>query len=185
MQEIFANFVSGIILLFERPIRVGDTVTINDVSGTVAKIRIRAIILIDPDRKEVIVPNKSFVTGQVINWALSNTVTRLVISIGVAYGSDLELVKRLLLQAANEQPSVLKDPEPRALFLNFGASTLEHELRVYVGQLSERISTIDALNRRINELFAEHNIDIAFNQLDVFIKNKDTGVMMPLVDVKS
>ena len=185
MQEIFANFVSGIILLFERPIRVGDTVTINDVSGTVAKIRIRAITLIDPDRKEVIVPNKSFVTGQVINWALSNTVTRLVISIGVAYGSDLELVKRLLLQAANEQPSVLKDPEPRALFLNFGASTLEHELRVYVGQLSERISTIDALNRRINELFAEHNIDIAFNQLDVFIKNKDTGVMMPLVDVKS
>ena len=185
MQEIFANFVSGIILLFERPIRVGDTVTINDVSGTVAKIRIRAITLIDPDRKEVIVPNKSFVTGQVINWALSNTVTRLVISIGVAYGSDLELVKRLLLQAANEQPSVLKDPEPRALFLNFGASTLEHELRVYVGQLSERINTIDALNRRINELFAEHNIEIAFNQLDVFIKNKDTGVMMPLVDVKS
>jgi uncharacterized mscS family protein HI_0195.1 len=185
MQEIFANFVSGIILLFERPIRVGDTVTINDVSGTVAKIRIRAITLIDPDRKEVIVPNKSFVTGQVINWALSNTVTRLVISIGVAYGSDLELVKRLLLQAANEQPSVLKDPEPRALFLSFGASTLDHELRVYVGQLSERINTIDALNRRINELFAEHNIDIAFNQLDVFIKNKDTGVMMPLVDVKS
>ena len=130
-------------------------------------------------------PNKSFVTGQVINWALSNTVTRLVISIGVAYGSDLELVKRLLLQAANEQPSVLKDPEPRALFLSFGASTLDHELRVYVGQLSERINTIDALNRRINELFAEHNIDIAFNQLDVFIKNKDTGVMMPLVDVKS
>ena len=164
---------------------MGDTVTINDVSGTVAKIRIRAITLIDPDRKEVIVPNKSFVTGQVINWALSNTVTRLVISIGVAYGSDLELVKRLLLQAANEQPSVLKDPEPRALFLSFGASTLDHELRVYVGQLSERINTIDALNRRINELFAEHNIDIAFNQLDVFIKNKDTGVMMPLVDVKS
>ena len=71
------------------------------------------------------------------------------------------------------------------MFLSFGASTLDHELRVYVGQLSERINTIDALNRRINELFAEHNIDIAFNQLDVFIKNKDTGVMMPLVDVKS
>ena len=71
------------------------------------------------------------------------------------------------------------------MFLSFGASTLDHELRVYVRQLSERINTIDALNRRINELFAEHNIDIAFNQLDVFIKNKDTGVMMPLVDVKS
>ncbi|OOF37606.1 mechanosensitive channel MscK [Rodentibacter heidelbergensis] len=175
MQEIFANFVSGIILLFERPIRVGDTVTINGMSGTVAKIRIRAITIIDFDRKEVIVPNKSFVTGQVINWALSNAMTRLVLTVGVAYGSDLELVKKLLLQAANEQPAVLKEPEPRALFLSFGASTLDHELRVYVGQLSERTNTIDALNRRINELFAENNIDIAFNQLDVFIKNHDTG----------
>ena len=118
MQEIFANFVSGIILLFERPIRVGDTVTINDVTGTVAKIRIRAITMIDPDRKEVIVPNKSFVTGQVTNWALSNTVTRLVVSVGVAYGSDLELVKRLLLQAANEQPSVLKRSRTKSIILN-------------------------------------------------------------------
>ena len=183
MQEIFANFVSGIILLFERPIRVGDTVTINDVTGTVAKIRIRAITMIDPDRKEVIVPNKSFVTGQVTNWALSNTVTRLVVSVGVAYGSDLDLVKRLLLQAAHEQPSVLKDPEPRALFLTFGASTLDHELRVYVGQVSERNDTLDALNRRVNQLFAENNIDIAFNQLDIFIKNKDTGEEIPFIDV--
>ncbi|TDN40667.1 mechanosensitive channel MscK [Haemophilus haemolyticus] len=184
MQEIFANFVSGIILLFERPIRVGDTVTINGVSGTVAKIRIRAITLIDFDRKEVIVPNKSFVTGQVINWALSNTMTRLVINVGVAYGSNLELVKKLLLQAANEQTTVLKDPEPRAYFLSFGASTLDHELRVYVAQLAERTNTIDALNRRINELFAENNIDIAFNQLDVFIKNNDTGEEMPFIEVK-
>ena len=185
MQEIFANFVSGIILLFERPIRVGDTVTINDVTGTVAKIRIRAITIIDPDRKEVIVPNKSFVTGQVTNWALSNTITRLVISVGVAYGSDLDLVKRLLLQAAAEQANVMKEPEPSALFVSFGASTLDHELRVYVSQLSERNNTIDALNRRINELFAENNIEIAFNQLDVFIKNQDTGAIMPLVEVKS
>ncbi|OOF67595.1 mechanosensitive channel MscK [Rodentibacter caecimuris] len=185
MQEIFANFVSGIILLFERPIRVGDTVTINGVSGTVAKIRIRAITLIDFDRKEVIVPNKSFVTGQVINWALSNTVTRVVITVGVAYGSNLELVRQLLLQAAQEQPTVLKEPEPRAFFLSFGASTLDHELRVYVGQVADRTSTTDALNRRINELFAENNIDIAFNQLDVFIKNQDTGAEMPLISVNN
>ena len=185
MQEIFANFVSGIILLFERPIRVGDTITINGVTGTVAKIRIRAITIIDPDRKEVIVPNKSFVTGQVTNWALSNTITRVVISIGVAYGSDLELVRRLLLQAAAEQTNIMKDPEPRALFLSFGASTLDHELRVYVSQVSERTNTIDALNRRVNELFAENNIEIAFNQLDIFIKNQDTGAIMPLVEVKS
>lgn len=185
MQEIFANFVSGIILLFERPIRVGDIVTINGVSGTVAKIRIRAITIIDFDRKEVIVPNKSFVTGQVTNWALSNTMTRLVVSVGVAYGSNLELVRQLLLQAANEQSSVLKDPEPKAYFLTFGASTLDHELRVYVEQVADRTSTMDALNRRINELFAQHNIDIAFNQLDVFIKNNDTGEEIPFVDVNA
>lgn len=185
MQEIFANFVSGIILLFERPIRVGDTVTINGITGTVAKIRIRAITIIDPDRKEVIVPNKSFVTGQVTNWALSNTVTRLIVNIGVAYGSDLALVKRLLLQAANEQPGILKDPEPHALFLSFGASTLDHELRVYVGQLSERTNVTDALNRRINELFAENNIDIAFNQLDVFIKNNDSGEEIPFMNMNA
>ena len=184
MQEIFANFVSGIILLFERPIRVGDTVTINGVTGTVAKIRIRAITMIDPDRKEVIVPNKSFVTGQVTNWALSNTITRLVISVGVAYNSDLELVKRLLLQAANELPSVLKEPEPRALFLNFGASTLDHELRVYVGQISDRNDTLDLLNRRVNQLFKENNIDIAFNQLDIFIKNNDTGEEIPFINME-
>ena len=185
LQEIFANFVSGLILLFERPIRIGDTVTINGVTGTVAKIRIRAITIIDADRKEVIVPNKSFVTGQVTNWALSNTVTRVVITIGVAYGSNLELVRQLLLQAASEQDNVLKDPEPRALFLSFGASTLDHELRVYVAQVSERVSTIDSLNRRIDQLFAQNNIDIAFNQLDVFIKNQDNGAVMPLLEPKT
>ena len=79
----------------------------------------------------------------------------------------------------------MKDPEPRALFLSFGASTLDHELRVYVSQVSERTNTIDALNRRVNELFAENNIEIAFNQLDIFIKNQDTGAIMPLVEVKS
>ncbi len=175
MQEIFGNFVSGIIILFERPVRVGDMITIGDFNGTVSKIRIRATTLIDYDKKEVIVPNKAFITERVVNWALTTTVTRLVIRVGVAYGSDLELVKKLLLQAAEENSSVLKDPAPAAYFLAFGASTLDHELRVYVGQLSERMKTTDALNRRINELFAENNIEISFNQLDIFIKNQATN----------
>lgn len=185
LQEIFANFVSGLILLFERPIRVGDTVTINGITGTIAKIRIRATTIIDSNCKEVIIPNKSLVTGQVTNWALSNTVTRLVLTIGVAYGSDLELVRKLLLQAAAEEPNVLKDPAPRALFLSFGASTLDHELRVYVGKISARTATIDSLNRKIDLLFAQHNVEMAFNQLDVFIKNQDNGAVMPLVENKA
>lgn len=174
MQEIFANFVSGIIILFERPVRIGDQVTIGEFTGTISKIQIRATTLLDFDKKEVIVPNKAFVTERIVNWALTSSMTRLVIRVGVAYGSDLELTKRLLLQAAAENEKVLKDPAPAAYFLTFGASTLDHELRVYVGQISDRTRTIDALNRRINELFAEHNIEIAFNQLDVFIKNTAT-----------
>ena len=184
MQEIFANFVSGIIILFERPVRIGDTITIGEYSGTVSKIRIRATTLVDPDKKEVIVPNKAFVTERLVNWALSNSMTRLVISVGVAYGSDVELVKRLLLQAAAENERVLKDPAPMAYFLSFGASTLDHELRVYVGQLADRISTTDELNRRINQLFAEHNIEIAFNQLDIFIKNQSTDEEIKLSSEK-
>ncbi|WGE89914.1 mechanosensitive channel MscK [Actinobacillus arthritidis] len=175
MQEIFANFVSGIIILFERPVRIGDMITIGTFNGTVSKIRIRATTLIDNDKKEVIVPNKAFITERIVNWALTSSMTRLVVSVGVAYGSDLELVKRLLLQAAEENTSVLKDPAPVVYFLTFGASTLDHELRVHVGQILDRTRTIDELNRRINQLFTEHNIEIAFNQLDVFIKNQATN----------
>lgn len=171
LQEIFANFVSGLIILFERPIRIGDMITIGEFTGTVTKIRIRATTIVDPDGKEVIVPNKAFVTERLTNWALSNTMTRIVIQVGVAYGSNLELTRQLLLQAADECETALKDPAPRALFLTFGASTLDHELRVYVGQLSDRLVTTDFLNRRIDELFKQHNIEIAFNQLDVYIKN--------------
>lgn len=185
MQEIFANFVSGIIILFERPVRIGDTITIGNYSGTVSKIRIRATTLIDADKKEVIVPNKAFVTERLVNWALTNAVTRLVINVGVAYGSDLELVRKLLLQAAEENEKVLKDPAPVALFLSFGASTLDHELRVYVGQIADRTHTIDALNRRIDELFTQHNIEIAFNQLDIFIKNQTTDEEIKLGSEKS
>ncbi|MGF7452955.1 mechanosensitive channel MscK [Pasteurella bettyae] len=178
MQEIFANFVSGIIILFERPVRIGDQITIGEFTGTVSRIKIRATTLIDYDKKEIIVPNKAFVTERIVNWALTTSVTRVVISVGVAYGSDLELVRNLLLQAAEENDKVLKEPkalQPMAYFLTFGASTLDHELRVYVGDLIDRTRTLDALNRRIHELFAEHNIEIAFNQLDVFIKNQETN----------
>ncbi|MFU2058651.1 mechanosensitive channel MscK [Avibacterium volantium] len=181
LQEIFANFISGIIILFERPVRIGDVVTIGEFSGTVSKIRIRSTTLIDFDKKEVIVPNKAFVTERLINWALTDSMTRVVLSVGVAYGSDLELVKRLLLQAADECEYVLKDPEPVAYFLTFGASTLDHELRVYVGNLNERTRTIDYVNRRIDELFAAHNVEIAFNQLDVFIKNPTTSQEIKIV----
>ncbi|MFW0766040.1 mechanosensitive channel MscK [Trabulsiella odontotermitis] len=172
LQEIFGNFVSGLIILFERPVRIGDTVTIGTFSGTVSKIRIRATTITDFDRKEVIIPNKAFVTERLINWSLSDTITRVVIRLGVAYGSDLDKVKEVLLKAANEHPTVMQDPAPAVFFTTFGASTLDHELRLYVRELRDRSYTVDELNRAIDRLCRENGIDIAFNQLEVHLRNE-------------
>lgn len=170
LQEIFANFVSGLIILFERPIRIGDVVTIGDLSGTVNRIRIRATTITDFDRKEIIVPNKTFVTSHLINWSLSDTVTRVIIKVGVAYGSDLAKTRELLLQAARNNTRVLDDPEPLVLFLAYSESTLDHELRVHVRELVDRNMAIDEINRDIDRLFAENEIQIAFRQLDVNLR---------------
>ena len=171
LQEIFGNFVAGIIILFERPVRIGDTVTIGTFSGTVNKIRIRATTITDFDRKEVIIPNKAFVTERLINWSLSDTITRVVVRLGVAYGSDLDKVKEVLLKAAMDHPKVMHDPEPAVFFTTFGPSTLDHELRLYVRELRDRSYTVDELNRTIDRLCRENGINIAFNQLEVHLRN--------------
>ncbi len=171
MQEIFANFISGIMILFERPVRIGDTITIGNLSGTVSKIRIRATTITDFDRKDIIVPNKTFITGQLINWSLTDTITRVTLKLGVDYGSDLDLVKSLLLKAAQENPRVLKEPEPHVYFLSFGQSTLDHELRMHVRDLGDRNPVIDEVNRFINREFKAHNINISFQQMEVYLKN--------------
>ncbi|OTA21301.1 miniconductance mechanosensitive channel MscM [Xenorhabdus beddingii] len=171
LQEIFANFVSGLIILFERPVRIGDTVTIGTYSGSVSKIRIRATTITDFDRKEVIIPNRAFVTERLINWTLSDTITRIIIKVGVAYGSDLDKVKDVLLKAANDNPRVMSEPGPQVYFMSFGASTLDHELRLYVRELGDRSRTVDEVNRNIDKLCRENDINIAFNQLEVYLHN--------------
>ena len=171
MQEIFANFISGIMILFERPVRIGDTITIGNLSGTVSKIRIRATTITDFDRKDIIVPNKTFITGQLINWSLTDTITRVTLKLGVDYGSDLDLVKELLLKAARENPRVLKEPEPLVYFLNFGESTLDHELRMHVRDLGDRNPVVDEVNRFINREFKKQHINISFRQMEVYLKN--------------
>jgi len=173
LQEIFANFISGLIILFERPVRIGDVVTIGNLSGTVSKIRIRATTITDFDRKEIIVPNKTFITGQLVNWSLNDTVTRITLKIGVGYGSDLDLVRKLMLQAAQDNPRVLREPSPQVFFLTFGESTLDHELRMHVRELGDRNPATDEINRAIDRMFREHGIEIAFRQVDVHVKNLD------------
>ncbi|KYZ87233.1 transporter [Alcanivorax sp. KX64203] len=175
LQQIFANFVSGIIILFERPIRIGDVITIGTLSGTVSRVRVRATTVIDFDRKEIIIPNQTFVTEQLINWSLSDTVTRLIITVGFAYGSDLSTCREILQTVARDHPKVMKDPEPMILFMGFGASTLDHELRVYVKEIGDRLSTTDELNRRIDQLCRERGVEIAFSQMDIHIRSINGG----------
>ena len=161
MQEIFANFISGLIILFERPVRIGDLVTIGGVTGTVKRIHIRATHIIDSDRKEVIVPNKTFVTSQLINWTLTDTVTRIVLTFVVNRGADLEKVRTLLLQAAQENSRVMRDPAPTAQLSLYAPGGLTHELKFYVKELGDRGAATDELNRRIDQLFADNEINLS------------------------
>ena len=167
LQEIFANFVSGLILLFERPVRVGDTVTIGDVIGTVTRIRIRATTITDWDRKELIVPNREFITGRLINWTLSDDIVRIRVPVGIAYGSDTDLAHKTLLRVAQEIPEVLDSPPPCVRFESFGDNSLNFEVRAFVKGLNDFLSIRSELHMRIDQAFREANITIAFPQRDV------------------
>lgn len=138
------------IILFERSVRIGDTVIIGSFSGTVSKIRIRAITIIDFDRKEVIISNKAFVIERLINWSLIDIITRLVIRFGVVYGFDLEKVRKVLLKAAIEYLRVMYELMSEVFFTVFGVSTLDYELRLYVRELRDRSRIVDELNRIID-----------------------------------
>ncbi|MCG3125470.1 MAG: Mechanosensitive channel MscK [Phycisphaerae bacterium] len=169
LQEIFANFVSGLIILFERPIRVGDTVTVGAITGTVSRIRIRATTITDWDRRELIIPNKDLITGQVINWTLTDPLARLIVPVGVAYGADIALARTILNRIAAATPNVLEKPAPYAVFVGFGESTLNLELRVFVNHVDNSLAVRDTINYEINRQFAEAGIAIAFPQRDVHV----------------
>jgi potassium efflux system protein len=171
LQEIFANFISGLIILFERPIRVGDTVSVGEVSGTVTRIRIRATWITAFDRKELIVPNKEFVTGRLINWTLSDSVLRTTISVGVAYGSDTDRVVEVLKQVARDSRRVLRDPPPQVLFLGFGDSSLSFELRVFIRTAEALFPVRHDLHMSVDKAFREAGIEIAFPQRDLHVRS--------------
>lgn len=137
-------------------------ITVGDLTGRVTRIRTRATTILDYDNREIFVPNKSFITGQLLNWTLSDTTTRLSIKVAVAYGTDPDLVHRLLLEAANAHPLVLREPEPRSWLLAFGSTALEFELRVFVGTLGDRNPVQSELHREIARLVAEHGVAINF-----------------------
>jgi len=169
LQEIVANFISGLIILFEQPIRVGDTVTVGEVSGTVTKIHIRATTIRDWDRRELLVPNKEFVTGLLLNWSLSDAVTRTRIEVGVAYGTDMGQALDIVRRLVDEHPVVLKDPEPLITFDEFGDNSLLISMRFYLDSLDRRLITCSELRQAINESFNEAGIVVAFPQRDVHL----------------
>jgi potassium-dependent mechanosensitive channel len=182
LQEIFANFVSGLIILFERPIRIGDVVTIDTVTGSVSKIQIRATTIIDWDRKEYIVPNKEFVTGRLLNWTLSDKTNRVVVNVGVAYGSDTDLALEILQRVAAENPVVLNDPPSIASFDGFGDSCLSFNLRVYLPNLDNRLRVITDLHLTIDREFRKAGIEIAFPQMDLHVRSMPTKEMkLPVI----
>ncbi|MCP3867401.1 MAG: mechanosensitive ion channel [Gammaproteobacteria bacterium] len=169
LQEIVANFISGIILLFERPIRVGDRVTISNTTGVVSRIRIRATTITNYDKQELLIPNKQIITGEVINWTLTDKVNRILLTIGVAYGTDVQRAMQLLVDAANENTEVISDPKPVASFEAFGDNALTLFLRAYLDDMDNRLTTITALHNAVNDKFNEAGIEISFPQRDIHL----------------
>jgi len=169
LQEIVANFICGLILLFERPIRIGDVVTVGETDGEVTRINIRSTTIRGWDQKELLVPNKEFITGRLLNWTLSDPITRLVIPVGIAYGSDVALAIRLIQQVADEHERVLDEPSFGVTFDSFDENALKIVLRCFIGSMDFWRLTTSELHQEINRKFAEAGIVIAFPQRDVHL----------------
>jgi len=177
MQEVVANFVCGLILLVERPIRIGDVVTVDGMMGTVTKIQMRAITITSLDRQDLVVPNKTLITGNILNWTLSASLNRIMIPVGVAYGGDTKQARQILVDVASDHPRVLKDPAPTASFEQFADSSLNLVLRAYLPDLVNRIGTITDLHTEIDKRFVAAGIEIAFAQQDIHIRNGSDNVL--------
>lgn len=173
LQEIVANFISGLIILFERPVRVGDTVTIGDTTGTVSRIQIRATTIRNWDKQELLVPNKEFITGRLLNWTLTDQVNRVVIPVGIEYGSDTRQALDLLTKVAAEHPKILDDPAPMITFEGFGDNALNLVLRCYLETLEFRLTVMTELHQAIDDKFRAAGIGIAFPQRDIHLRSAE------------
>ena len=165
LQEIFANFISGLIILFEKPVRIGDTVTIRDLTGNITKINTRAITIVDWDRKEIVMPNKAFITEQLVNWSLSDSITRIVLTIPATIDADSDLVIKLLQQACEECEYVLKDPEPQVFLVDIQEGIQLFEIRVFAAEMGHRMRLRSAIHKLILEAYRAHNLQLPFPPL--------------------
>lgn len=171
LQNVTSNFISGIILLLERPVKIGDRITIEDVWGDVTQINLRTTVVTTPDNVSIIVPNSKLLENNVVNWTYGERKVRIRTPVGVAYGSDVEKVTELLIRAATENEQVLDDPKPSVWFEEFGDSSLNFILLSWIptAELKERVN--NELNRAIDRLFRENDVEIPFPQRDLHLRS--------------
>ena len=179
LQYIAADIASGFILLFERPIRIGDRVTIGEDEGDVQSINLRTTVVLTNDRVAIIVPNSKLVSDRVVNWSYGDPRARIAIPIGVAYNADIQLVTDTLIEATKEVPSVLSDPAPRVQFLNFGEYSLDFRLLVWTNQPRRHVQLRSDLNYRIAQLFRERSITIPYPTREFLLKGAEPNDLEP------
>ncbi|HEX4500541.1 MAG TPA: miniconductance mechanosensitive channel MscM [Scandinavium sp.] len=177
LQEIFANFISGLIILFEKPIRIGDTVTIRDLTGSVTKINTRATTISDWDRKEIIVPNKAFITEQFINWSLSDSVTRVVLTVPAPSDANSEEVTQILMTAAERCSLVIDNPAPEVFLVDLQQGIQIFELRIYAAEMGHRMPLRHEIHQLILAGFREHGIDMPFPPFQMRLETMDARKM--------
>jgi len=177
LQAIVNNFVSGLILLFERPIKVGDMIEVGTDVGEVKELGLRATTVQTFDNAEIVIPNSQLITGSVVNWTLAEKKIRVRVPVGVAYGSDISTVLKILLSCADDNPHVLSTPKPAALFLAFGASSLDFELRVWISDFSDKLTVHSELNQDIEYEFSLAGIEIPFPQSDLHLRSIDDDLI--------
>jgi small-conductance mechanosensitive channel len=172
LQNIASNFISGLIILFERPVQVGDRIEIENVNGKVISIGARSTIVRTNDNITIIVPNSKFISENVINWSFEGKRIRFRVPVGVAYNADINLAKKLLLRVADENGDVLKEPKPSVRFIRFGESSIDLELWVWSKEkLQRKAAFISDLNFAIWEKFRSNNVEIPFPQTDLHIRS--------------
>jgi small-conductance mechanosensitive channel len=174
LQTITNNFISGIIIVFEKPIKVGDRIELDEVNGKVVNISIRATTVLTNDNVSIIVPNSEFVSSRVINWSHNDKSIRFRFPVGVSYREDPAKVKEVLLQVANENEHVLKSPIPEVFFDEFGDSSLNFNLAVWTSTMIDNRTPLKSqIYFAIFEKFKEHNIEIPFPQRDLHLRSSD------------
>lgn len=172
LQNVVNNFIAGIIILFERPIKIGDRIEINKIEGTVKHIGARSTHVLTNNNITIIVPNSKFITENIVNWTLAERLVRFQIPVTVAYGTDFESVEKLLLKSVAENPNVLKFPEPGVRFLNFGENGIELELRAWSStQVDRKGRLVSSINASIYKIFMEEGVKIPAPQREVSLKN--------------